>query len=92
MKRNIQENTLFFKRCFANVKFWPMKNRLFLKLAYADEVRGVNGAQKLSVQELLDTSSTGATKQFAAEVEFRKRSNEKVALKRTTNPDLSYGH
>ncbi|OHE77946.1 MAG: hypothetical protein A3F67_05505 [Verrucomicrobia bacterium RIFCSPHIGHO2_12_FULL_41_10] len=45
--------------------------RLPSKLAYADEVQGVDGAQKLSVQELLDTSSTGATKQFAAEVEYQ---------------------
>ncbi|HLB33293.1 MAG TPA: hypothetical protein VJK54_03555 [Chthoniobacterales bacterium] len=49
--------------------------RLLSKLAYADEVQGVDGAQKLSVQELLDASSTGATKQFAAEIEFRKESN-----------------
>src|SRR3990167_4029716 len=48
--------------------------RPFEKLAYADEVQGVDGAEKLSVQELLDASSTGATKQLAAEVEFGKRS------------------
>ena len=53
-----------------------MINRLLSKLAYADEVQGVDGAQKLSVQKLLDASSTGATKQFAAEVEFGKQSNE----------------
>src|SRR3990167_7568511 len=52
------------------------QNRLLSKLADADEVQGVDGAQKLSVQELLDASSTGATQQFAAEVEFRKKSNE----------------
>ncbi|HLB34381.1 MAG TPA: NADH-quinone oxidoreductase subunit M [Chthoniobacterales bacterium] len=46
--------------------------RPFLKLADADEVQGVDGAEKLSVQELLDASSTGATKQFTAEVEFGK--------------------
>ncbi|HLB34475.1 MAG: hypothetical protein A3F67_07235 [Verrucomicrobia bacterium RIFCSPHIGHO2_12_FULL_41_10] len=50
-------------------------NRLFSKLAYADEVQGVDGAQKLSVQELLDASSPGATQQFAAEVEFGQKSN-----------------
>ena len=38
-------------------------------------MQGVDGAQKLSVQKLLDASSTDATKQFAAEVEFRKKSN-----------------
>ena len=53
-------------------------NRLLSKLAYADEVQGVDGAQKLSVQELLDASSTGATKQFAAEVELRKESEERL--------------
>ncbi|HLB34216.1 MAG: hypothetical protein A3F67_10750 [Verrucomicrobia bacterium RIFCSPHIGHO2_12_FULL_41_10] len=53
----------------------PNKNRLHSKLAYADEVQGVDGAQKLSVQELLDASSPGATKQLAAEVELGKKSN-----------------
>ncbi|HLB32771.1 MAG TPA: hypothetical protein VJK54_00900, partial [Chthoniobacterales bacterium] len=48
-------------------------------LACADEVQGVDSAQKLSVHELLDASSTGATKQFTAEVEFGKQST-------TTNP------
>ena len=43
------------------------------KVAEADEVQGVDGAQKLSVQKLLDASSTGATKQFAASVEFEDR-------------------
>ncbi|HLB34435.1 MAG TPA: hypothetical protein VJK54_09415, partial [Chthoniobacterales bacterium] len=46
-------------------------NRHLSKLAYADEVQGVDGAEKLSVQELLDASSTDATKQFAAEVEYQ---------------------
>src|SRR3990167_3935161 len=50
------------------------KNRLLSKLAYADEVQEVDGAEKLSVQELLDASSTDATQQFAAEVAFRKKS------------------
>ncbi|HLB32626.1 MAG TPA: STAS domain-containing protein [Chthoniobacterales bacterium] len=53
-----------------------LPNRLLSKLAYADEVQGGDGAQKLSVQELLDASITGATKQFAAEVEFGKKSNK----------------
>src|SRR3990167_3788928 len=52
------------------------ENRPLSKLASADEVQGVDGAQKLSVQKLLDASSTGVTKQFAAEVEFGKKSNE----------------
>ncbi|OHE78817.1 MAG: hypothetical protein A3F67_06750 [Verrucomicrobia bacterium RIFCSPHIGHO2_12_FULL_41_10] len=39
-------------------------------------MQGADGAQKLSVQKLLDASSTGATKQFAAEVEFGKKSNK----------------
>ncbi|HLB32637.1 MAG TPA: DNA polymerase III subunit gamma/tau, partial [Chthoniobacterales bacterium] len=50
--------------------------RLLSKLAYADEVQGVDGAQKLSVQKLLDASSTGATTQFAAEVELGKKPTE----------------
>ena len=54
--------------------------RLLSKLAYADEVQGVDGAQKLSVQKLLDTSSTGATKQFAAEVEVGKEPIEKFII------------
>ncbi|OHE78796.1 MAG: hypothetical protein A3F67_04170 [Verrucomicrobia bacterium RIFCSPHIGHO2_12_FULL_41_10] len=37
-------------------------------------MQGVDGAQKLSVQKLLDASSTDATKQFAAEVELGKKS------------------
>ncbi|HLB34867.1 MAG TPA: discoidin domain-containing protein [Chthoniobacterales bacterium] len=44
-----------------------------LKVAEADEGRGVGGAQKLSVQQLLDASSTGATKPFAAAVDFENR-------------------
>ncbi|HLB33818.1 MAG: DNA helicase UvrD [Verrucomicrobia bacterium RIFCSPHIGHO2_12_FULL_41_10] len=43
------------------------------KVAEADEGQGVDGAQKLSVQKLLDTSSTGATKPFAASVGFEDR-------------------
>ena len=54
----------------------PMETtiRPLSKLAYVDEVQGVDGAQKLSVQELLDGLSTDATKQFAAEVELGKTS------------------
>ncbi|OHE77451.1 MAG: hypothetical protein A3F67_02380 [Verrucomicrobia bacterium RIFCSPHIGHO2_12_FULL_41_10] len=54
----------------------PFHNGLLSKLAYADKVQGAEGAQKLSVQELLDASSTEATKQFTAEVEFPKKSKE----------------
>ncbi|HLB32770.1 MAG: hypothetical protein A3F67_09945 [Verrucomicrobia bacterium RIFCSPHIGHO2_12_FULL_41_10] len=43
------------------------------KVAEADEGQGADGAQKLSVQKLLDASSTGATKPFAASVEFEGR-------------------
>ena len=50
--------------------------RLLSKFASADEVQGVDGAEKLSVQKLLDASSTGATKQFAAEVEVGNKSIE----------------
>src|SRR3990167_1297015 len=57
------------------VTLHPGDNRLLSKVAYADEVQGVDGAQKLSVQQLLDASSTDATKQFAAEVEFGNQSN-----------------
>ncbi|HLB33345.1 MAG: hypothetical protein A3F67_10525 [Verrucomicrobia bacterium RIFCSPHIGHO2_12_FULL_41_10] len=60
------------------------ENRVLSKFAYADEVQGVDGPQKLSVQELLDASSTGATQQFAAEVEFRKNSNSLAAQQALT--------
>ncbi|HLB33743.1 MAG TPA: hypothetical protein VJK54_05860 [Chthoniobacterales bacterium] len=43
------------------------------KFAEGDEGQGVDGAQKLSVQELLDASSTGETKPFAASVECEDR-------------------
>ena len=46
-----------------------------LKVAEPDEGRGVDGAQELSVYNILDAPSTGATPQFAASVEFRKKSN-----------------
>ncbi|HLB33482.1 MAG: hypothetical protein A3F67_00340 [Verrucomicrobia bacterium RIFCSPHIGHO2_12_FULL_41_10] len=63
--------------------------RTFSKLATADEVQGVDGAEKLSVQKLLDTSSTGATKQFAAEVEFGKRSIQASISSQT--PEITNG-
>ncbi|HLB34633.1 MAG: hypothetical protein A3F67_04990 [Verrucomicrobia bacterium RIFCSPHIGHO2_12_FULL_41_10] len=50
--------------------------RLLSKLADADAVQGVDGAQNLNVYGIPDDSSTGATPQFAASVEFRKKSTE----------------
>ena len=74
----------YLKRAFNSLEksreAYRENNRPLSKLAYADEVQGVDGAQKLSVQELLDASSTGATKQFAAEVEFGKKSNESLGV------------
>src|SRR3990167_5958786 len=60
--------------------FLIKENRLLSKLADADEVQGADGAQKLSVYNILDTPSTSATPQFAASVEFRNKSNEIVRL------------
>ena len=37
---------------------------------------GSSDTQNLSIQELLEGSSIGATKQFAAEVEFQQKSNK----------------
>src|SRR3990167_7515906 len=59
------------------------KSRLLSKLADADEVQGVDGAQELSVYNILDApgvdetirSNSGATPQFAVSVEFRKKSS-----------------
>ena len=74
----------------------PTSNRLLSKLACADEVQGVDSAQKLSVQKLLDASSTGATKQFAAEVELGKKSSPLVAtlqeLLCQMRPQIIYTH
>ncbi|HLB33262.1 MAG TPA: deoxyribodipyrimidine photo-lyase [Chthoniobacterales bacterium] len=56
------------------------KIRLLSKLADADEVQGVDGAQELSVQKLLDAPSTGATSQLAASVEVRKKSIQELNL------------
>ncbi|HLB34798.1 MAG TPA: hypothetical protein VJK54_11275 [Chthoniobacterales bacterium] len=68
-------------RGFEVVRKPKIKNdRPLLKIASADEVQGVDGAEKLSVQKLLDASSTGATKQFIAEVEVGKKSNKKVSI------------
>ena len=50
------------------------KIRLLSKLASADEVQGVHGAQKSEHIDICDASCTGATQQFVAEVEFRKKS------------------
>ncbi|MFI0348623.1 MAG: hypothetical protein ACH346_07675 [Chthoniobacterales bacterium] len=46
------------------------KNRLLSKLASADEVQEANGAEKSEHSGICDTSSTGATQQFAVEVKF----------------------
>lgn len=51
--------------------------RLPSKLAAGDEVQGASGAQNRSVHDVLEDSSTGATKQFASAVEFRKKSKER---------------
>jgi len=50
------------------------------KFAYADKEQGVGGAQRLSVQKVLDGASTDATQLFAAEVEFRGRSKKAGAI------------
>ena len=44
-----------------------------LKFAEADEGQGADGAQQLSVRLVLEGASTGATKPFAASVEFEDR-------------------
>ena len=54
--------------------------RRLSKLAGADEVQEVDGAQQLSVHEVLEGASTGATQQFAPPVEFRKTSIEAIDL------------
>ena len=65
--------------------------RLPSKLADADEVQEVGGAQKLSVQELLDASSPDATKQFAAEVELGKKSTKAHVKMTLTAPGCGMG-
>lgn len=53
----------------------PLHNRPLSKLAAASKVQGASGAtQTRSVQNVLEDASTGATQQFAAAVEFSKRS------------------
>ena len=47
------------------------------KFAAGDAVLGASGAQRLSVQEVLDGASTGTTTQCASAVEFGKRFNGK---------------
>ena len=75
----LNKSAEYLKNSAYNLNRFSEYNRLLSKLAYADEVQEVDGAQKLSVQQLLDASSTGATQQFAAEVELWKESNEKVS-------------
>ena len=49
------------------------------KLAAGDERQGIDGAQQLSVQEVLNGASTGMTQPIAPAVEFGKRSKEVAA-------------
>ena len=63
------------KRKGVSSKIGSVFNRLLSKLASVDEVPGADGAQRRSVHEVLDRASTGATQQFATEVEFGKKSN-----------------
>jgi aspartyl-tRNA synthetase len=66
------------------VVFHPKTDtRLLEKLADADEVQGVAGAQTRSVQEVLEDASTGVTSQFAATVEFFKKSTEAASAAHT---------
>ncbi|MFI0348133.1 MAG: alkaline phosphatase family protein [Chthoniobacterales bacterium] len=50
--------------------------RFLSKLASADEVQKVDGAQKLSGLNARGALSTGATQHFAAKIEFRKKSKK----------------
>lgn len=54
------------------------KDRLLSKLADRDEAQGVDGAQRLSLHEVLDGVSTGATQPFAPAVEVGKQSRKKL--------------
>ncbi|MFI0348356.1 MAG: ArnT family glycosyltransferase [Chthoniobacterales bacterium] len=56
--------------------FFGVNNRLLSKLASADEAQEAHGAEKSEHIGICDASSTGATQQFAAEVEFGKKSNK----------------
>lgn len=53
---------------------------LFSKLAAHNEVLGADRAQQLSLHEALEGASIGATTQFEAAVEFRKKSIEEAPL------------
>ena len=72
-----QEKKAYQPTAVANNELAPSNesNRLLSKLASADEVQGVHEAQKSEHIDIGDASSTGATQQFVAEVEFRKKSN-----------------
>ena len=64
-------------------KDWWQRERndlLLSKFACADEVSGAFSAQNRSVHEVLEDSSTETTQQFAAEVEFRKESEDRPLL------------
>ncbi len=54
------------------------KDRLVSKLADGDEAQGVDSAQRLSLHEVLDGVSTGATQPFAPAVEVGKQSRKKL--------------
>ena len=55
------------------------KNRVLSKLADADEVQGASEHKSRNVYGIPEELSTGVTKQFAAGVEFRKKSKENLA-------------
>lgn len=65
--------------------------RFFSKLASDDEVPGVSGAQPRSVYKILDEASNGTTRQFASEVEFRKKSIPGSAFKLWTTIKVPAG-
>ncbi|OHE76426.1 MAG: hypothetical protein A3F67_08450 [Verrucomicrobia bacterium RIFCSPHIGHO2_12_FULL_41_10] len=62
----------------AYLEAWQVtgENRLLAKLACADEVQGASERRARNVYGIPEDSSTGVTQQFAAEVEFRKKSNK----------------
>lgn len=66
------DNLGYAIKLLATIRSTPEGQRPPSKLAYADTVHEVEGAQQLSVHEVLE----GATQQFATEVEFPKRSIE----------------
>jgi len=65
-----------------------LHNRSLSKIATARQAQGAYGAQNRSILNVCEDSSTGATPQLSAEVEFQKRSNKDgiVAVMMTHNP------